>query len=86
MKARKLKIMPSLGNDADVERFVDTADLTEYDLSEFKAMKFEFEPKAAALHMRLPQTLLDAVKARAKAEGVPYTRYVRRVLEQAIAG
>lgn len=50
-----------------------------------KPMKFEFEPKVAALHMRLPQALLDAIKARAKAEGIPYTRYVRHVLEQALA-
>jgi predicted DNA binding CopG/RHH family protein len=27
--------------------------------------------------------LLDAVKARAKARGVPYTRFIREVLEQA---
>jgi predicted DNA binding CopG/RHH family protein len=33
--------------------------------------------------MRLPVPLLDAVKARAKARGVPYTRFIREVLEQA---
>lgn len=85
MNARKLKPMPSLRSDAEAERFVDTADLSEYDLSGFKPTKFEFEPKAAALNMRLPQALLDAIKARAKAEGIPYTRYVRHVLEQALA-
>jgi predicted DNA binding CopG/RHH family protein len=84
MNARKLKPMPSLRSDTEAERFVDTADLSEYDLSGFKPMKFEFEPKVAALNMRLPQALLDAIKARAKAEGIPYTRYVRRVLEQAL--
>ncbi len=31
--------------------------------------------------MRLPATLLDAVKARAKARGIPYTRYVRMLQE-----
>jgi predicted DNA binding CopG/RHH family protein len=29
--------------------------------------------------------LLDAVKARAKARGVPYTRFIREVLELATA-
>lgn len=84
MNAHKLKAMPSLRNDAEAERFVETADLSEYDLSGFKPMQFEFEPKAAALNMRLPKALLDAVKAKAKAAGVPYTRYVRLVLEEAV--
>jgi hypothetical protein len=44
-------------------------------------MSFEFEPKSAALNMRLPQTLLNALKLKAKAKGVPYTRYVRLLLE-----
>jgi predicted DNA binding CopG/RHH family protein len=35
--------------------------------------------------MRLPVALLDAVKSRAKVRGVPYTRYIREVLEQATA-
>lgn len=78
--------MPSLKNDAQAERFVETADLSEYDLSGFSPMRFEVEPKSAALNMRLPQSLLDAVKAKARSAGVPYTRYVRLVLEQAVAG
>jgi predicted DNA binding CopG/RHH family protein len=73
--------MPSLASDAAAQRFVETADLSHYDLSGFKPMRFEFEPKGASLNMRLPQNLLDAVKARAKAKGIPYTRYVRLLLE-----
>jgi predicted DNA binding CopG/RHH family protein len=84
MKA-KSKPMPSLANDAQAERFVETADLSNYDLSGFKPMRFEFEPKAAAMHMRLPQNLLDALKAKAKAKGIPYTRYVRLLLESDVA-
>jgi len=84
MKARRLKKMPSLQSDAAAERFVTTADLTEYDLSGFKPMRFEVEPKSAALNMRLPPKLLDAVKTRARALGIPYTRYVRMLLEKAV--
>lgn len=51
------------------------------DLSEFKPMRFELELKSASLNMRLPAALLDAVKARARARGIPYTRYVRLLLE-----
>ena len=78
--------MPSLTSDAQAEQFVDTADLAAYDLSGFKPMRFEIEPKAAALHMRLPQNLLDALKSKAKSKGIPYTRYVRSLLEHDIAG
>ena len=81
----KLKPMPSFGSDEEAERFVETADLSEYDLSGFKPMHFEIEPKSAALNMRLPASLLDAVKAKAKAKGIPYTRYVRALLEEDVS-
>lgn len=84
MKKHALKTMPSLKSDEEAEQFVDSADLSEFDLSGFAPVKFEFEPKSAALNMRLPQNLLNAVKIRAEAEGMPYTRYIRLVLEQAI--
>ena len=77
----KVKPMPSLVSDADAEKFVDTADLSRYDLSGFKPMRFEFEPKIAVMNMRLPQSLLDALKSKAKSKGIPYTRYVRLLLE-----
>ncbi|MDR2244038.1 MAG: BrnA antitoxin family protein [Burkholderiales bacterium] len=81
----KPKSMPSLRSDAAAEQFVATADLSEYDLSGFKPMRFEIEPKASALNMRLPASLLSAVKAKAKAKGIPYTRYVRMLLESDVA-
>ncbi|CAK0761247.1 Predicted DNA binding protein, CopG/RHH family [Gammaproteobacteria bacterium] len=80
MKA-KSKPLPSLRSDAEAERFVETADLSEYDLSSFKPVRFEFTPKDATLTMRLPASLLDAVKLKAKSKGIPYTRYVRMLLE-----
>ena len=83
MSKAKLKKMPVLKTDEDAERFVDTADLSEYDLSGFKPMRFEFEPKAARINMRLPQPLLDAVKEQAKRRGIPYQRFIRETLEQA---
>ena len=44
-------------------------------------MRFEVAKKEAALNMRLPAVLMDAVRAKAKAKGIPYARYVRMVLE-----
>ncbi|MBK7053022.1 MAG: BrnA antitoxin family protein [Rhodoferax sp.] len=81
----KSKTMPSLKSDADAEQFVATADLSQYNLSGFKPKRFEYEPKVAALNMRIPQNLLDAVKVRAKAKGIPYTRYVRLLLESDVS-
>lgn len=84
MKA-KTKPMPSLVTDTDAEQFVEKADLSAYDLSGFKPVQFEFETKGAALNMRLPVNLLDALKEKAKARGMPYSRYVRLLLENDVA-
>jgi predicted DNA binding CopG/RHH family protein len=84
-KAKKLKPMPSLRSNAAAEKFVASADLTEFDLSGFESMSFEFAKKEAALNMRIPSALLDAVKAKAAKMGVPYTRYVRMLLEADVA-
>ena len=62
MKAKTNSPIPSFKSDAEAEQFVETADLSTYDLSGFKRMHFEFEPKTAALNMRLPKNLLDALK------------------------
>lgn len=62
----KNRSMPSLHSDEAVEDFVETADLARYDLSGFKPMRFEIEPKAATLNMRLSASLPDAVKAEGK--------------------
>lgn len=84
MKTTDSAKIPSFHTIEDAERFVETADLSEFDLSDFKPMHFEFEPKSKTLNMRVPESLLDALKAKAKAKGIPYTRYVRQVLEQSI--
>ena len=82
-KKRLKEILP-LKSDQEAEDFVANADLTKYDLSGFRPARFEFEKKAARINMRLPQSLLDAVKARAEKRGVPYQRYIREVLERAV--
>jgi len=74
--------VPRMTTDEEAETFLEQ-DLSDLDFSQFKPVNFEFQAKAARLNMRLPVPLLDAVKAKAKARGVPYTRFVREVLEQA---
>ena len=77
--------MPSLRSDAAAEKFVKSADLSVYDLGGFKLMHFEFAPKSAALHLRLPEALLENLKERVRAKGVPYRRYVRMLVEKDLA-
>lgn len=78
------KKLPNLKNDKEAETFVATSDLTEYDLSEMRTMRFEFQPKSERINMRLPRPLLDAVKATAAKAGVPYQRFIRQALETAV--
>lgn len=85
MSKKKLLTLPTLHSDTEAEHFVATADLSHYDLSGFTPMKFEFSKKDAALNMRLPPALLAAIKEKAKRQGIPYTRYVRMLLEKDVA-
>ncbi len=78
------KKIPAFKTDKEAEAFVDKADLTEYDLSGATPVRFEFEKKEARVNMRMPEPLLEAVKSRAKARGIPYQRLIREALEQAV--
>ena len=79
------KKWPVLRSDEEAERFVETADLSEYDFSEMVPMSFEFEPKAAQINMRVPQSLLEALKERAKRRGIPYTWLIRELMEREVS-
>lgn len=78
------KKIPTFKSDEEAEAFVDTADLSEYDLSGARPVQFEFERKAARINMRLPTPLLDALKERAKIRGIPYQRLIRETLERSL--
>ncbi len=78
------KKLPKLRSDKEAEDFVAKADLTEYDLSGLRTVRFEFQPKSERVNMRLPKPLLKAVKASAAKAGVPYQRFIRHALEMAV--
>ncbi len=78
------KPLPKLGSDKEAEDFVAASDLTDYDLSGMRIMRFEFEPKSERVNLRLPRPLLDAVKATAAKAGLPYQRFIRQTLETAV--
>ena len=84
MSELKLKPFPHLASDAEAADFVSNADLTDYDWSDMKRVQFEFAAKDARINMRIPASLLAAVKAQAAHQGVPYQRFIRKALEGAV--
>ena len=55
MTRAKPKRLPVLVTDEDAERFIETADLSEYDLSGFRPMRFEFESQPERTDVRREQ-------------------------------
>ena len=80
----KNRPLPKLKSDREAEEFLASTDLTEFDFSEFQPMNFEFEDKSARINMRVPENLLDRVKQVADDKKIPYTRYIRQLLEAAL--
>ena len=78
------KTIPHFSSDEELETFVDTADLSEYDLSGFKPVRFELRKKDARINMRVPKPQLDAIKQAAANEGIPYQRFIRNAIDQAL--
>lgn len=79
------RTIPEFKTDEDLEAFLDQ-DLSDLDFSQFKRVDFfEFAAKDARVNMRMSARLLEAVKARAEARGMPYQRFIRETLEAAVA-
>jgi predicted DNA binding CopG/RHH family protein len=79
------KKIPTFETDQQAQDFVDTANLAEYGLSGGIPVQFEFEAKAAHINMRVPRPLLEAVKERARVRGIPYTRFIRQLIERKVS-
>ena len=80
------KQIPAFKSDRAAAAFVDTANLTNYDLSGAHMTRFEIRPKDKSINLRLSKELLNAVRKRAARAGLPYQRFIRLTLEQAIGG
>jgi predicted DNA binding CopG/RHH family protein len=78
------KKFPKFKSDSEAEDFVDNADLSEYDFSDMMPMKFDLRRKDKTVSLRLPESLLEAVRANAKHIGIPYQRFMRLAIEHAI--
>jgi len=75
--------VPRLRTDEEAEAFLDQ-DLSDLDFSQFRTAGFEFESKSERVNMRVPKPLLDALKRRASDRGIPYTRFIRELMEREI--
>jgi len=79
-----MRKVPEFKTDEEAEAFLEQ-DLSDLDFSQFKPMRFEIVKKDVTLNMRLPAPLLASIKSRAAKRGIPYSRYIRAVLEEDIA-
>jgi predicted DNA binding CopG/RHH family protein len=68
-------------SDAEAEAFLE-GDLSGLDFRAFRPTRFEFARKDATVNMRMPAALLEAIKRKAAARGVPYQRLIREALEK----
>ena len=57
------------------------ADLSEYDLSGMKKVRFELARKDASISLRLPAALLATLKANAARANMPTQRLIRMMIE-----
>jgi predicted DNA binding CopG/RHH family protein len=78
------KKFPDFKTDAEAEAFIETADLSEYDLSDMVPMRFELRRKDKSVSLRLPEKLLEEVRVRARQAGMPYQRFIRMAIERAL--
>jgi predicted DNA binding CopG/RHH family protein len=76
--------IPIFKTDEEAEAFLETADLTEYDLSGFKPANFEFAAKDERITMRLPSDLLATIKTAAAKQKMPYQRFIRQLIERGL--
>jgi predicted DNA binding CopG/RHH family protein len=75
------KKFPDLKTDEEADDWLQSADLTDYDLSEMKKVRFELAPKDASISLRLPAGLLTTLKARAAEANMPTQRFIRVLIE-----
>jgi predicted DNA binding CopG/RHH family protein len=78
------KKIPTFRSDRAAAAFVDKADLTKFDLSGAQLTRFEIRPKDRSINLRLSEGLYKAVQKRASRAGLPYQRFIRLALEQAV--
>jgi predicted DNA binding CopG/RHH family protein len=75
------KKFPDLRSDEEADAWLQSADLSEYDLSGMKKVRFELARKDASISLRLPAALLATLKANAARANMPTQRLIRMMIE-----
>jgi predicted DNA binding CopG/RHH family protein len=79
------KKFPDLKSDDEADAWLQGADLTEYDLTEMKKVRFELARKDASISLRLPTALLATLRAEAMKASIPTQRLIRMLIEAQLA-
>ena len=79
------KKFPDLRSDEEADAWLQSADLSEYDLSGMKKVRFELARKDASISLRLPSALLATLKANAARANMPTQRLIRMMIEAQLA-
>ena len=82
--SKQLKAVPKFASEAKERAFWETHDSTEYlDWSKSqKAVLPNLKPTTKTISLRLPQHLLDSLKAAANARDVPYQSLIKVWLQE----
>lgn len=84
MSKDKFKPWPTLQSDEEAERFVEEADLSEYDWSLAEPVSHEFAQKTARVNMRMPESQLEQIKSEAAKRGIKYQRFMRELMDRGL--
>jgi predicted DNA binding CopG/RHH family protein len=79
------KKFPDLKSDDEADAWLQSADLTEYDLTDMKKVRFELARKDASISLRLPTALLTSLRAEAVKANMPTQRLIRILIEAQLA-
>ena len=82
--SKQLKPVPKFADEAEERLFWETHDSTEYmDWSKARKMVLpNLKPTTKTISLRLPQHLLDSIKAAANARDVPYQSLIKVWLQE----
>lgn len=86
--SKQLKATPQFTNEAEERAFWEKHDSSEY-LDWTKAQRVVFpnlKPTTRTISLRLPQHLLDSIKAAANARDVPYQSLIKVWLQEKLHG
>jgi predicted DNA binding CopG/RHH family protein len=77
--SKKLKVIPKFKSEAEERRFWDTHDTTEYfDSTKMVPARFpNLKPSTQSISLRLPLSLLEAIRIEANKRDVPYQSLIK---------